>query len=65
MTDDRFFMENLLYTVETSNGQEMQQFVTKAQRVQFRETTDIDLVRRFRQQLKKSTLLNVELIEAI
>jgi hypothetical protein len=58
-------MENLLYTFESSNVQEMQQFAAKAQKVKFRETTDIDLVRRFRQQLKQSTLLNVELIQGI
>ncbi|MES2765386.1 MAG: hypothetical protein V4642_05940 [Bacteroidota bacterium] len=58
-------MENLLYTFETNNVKEMQQFAAKAQKVRFRETGDKDLVRRFQQQLKKATLLNVGLIQAM
>ncbi len=58
-------MENLHYTLQSGNVQEIEQFVAKAQKVRFRETTDIDLVRRFQQQLRKATLLNVGLIQAI
>ncbi len=58
-------MEHLHYTLQSSNEQKIQQFAVKTQKVRFRETTDIDLVRRFQQQLKKATLLKVGLIQAI